>query len=221
MLKVFAAVLCFYLACNLASGAAIDSSDESNNSTNVEVALRQKRNAYGHWPVHHGSYEHHHGYKHHSHEHIEFRPVAVHHSGEHHLHYPYHNYYHWYNLHPTTFSVVHCPAQYACPAECPGVCGTWGGYYACRCHHGCPLAGEQCNHHNIAHGRFLHPFPHDASRYIQCDSTPGVVYIRSCPPHLVFDPHFSVCNYPSSVFHHHHHHGHHGSYEHHGHHWGK
>jgi hypothetical protein len=195
MLKVFAAVLCFYLACNLlVNGAAIenDSSSSSSaeelivaNGTAVE-GTRQKRSAYDYWPwYHHGHHDGHHG------------------------HHDYYDYYHWYNLHPTEFIVGTCPPQYACPAQCPGTCGTWGGLYACRCHGGCPLIGDPCNHYNIHRGHYLHPFPHDASRYIQCDTTPGIVYIRNCPAHLVFDPRFSVCNYPSNVFHHHHHHGHH------------
>ncbi|RNA42289.1 hypothetical protein BpHYR1_022330 [Brachionus plicatilis] len=113
--------------------------------------------------------------------------------------YPYH-YYNWYYAYPTyTFSVSTCSAVAACPVQCPGTCGLWSGLHACR-FTSCAIISTPCSAVNIHARLFLHPFPHDPSRYIQCDTTPGVTYVRSCPVGLVFDARFSVCNYPSQVY---------------------
>ncbi len=61
------------------------------------------------------------------------------------------------------------------------------------------LVGNPCNAYNCARGNYLHPYPFDSNRYIQCDITPGRQFIRFCPAGLVFDPRFSVCNYPTGV----------------------
>ncbi|CAF0723401.1 unnamed protein product [Brachionus calyciflorus] len=113
--------------------------------------------------------------------------------------YPYH-YYNWYYAYPTyTFTVSTCGAVASCPVQCPGTCGYWSGLYACK-FSACAIIGSPCSAVNIASGVYLHPFAHDPSRYVQCDTTPGVTYIRSCPAGLVFDGRFRVCNYPSQVY---------------------
>jgi len=62
------------------------------------------------------------------------------------------------------------------------------------------IVGNVCNLGNIGRGIYLHPYAYDANRYVQCDSTPGVFYIRNCPSGLVFDSRFQVCNYPSAYY---------------------
>ena len=86
----------------------------------------------------------------------------------------------------------------SCPSQCPGTCGTWGGLGTCR-FNSCPIVGNPCNPTNCARGLYLHPYLLDASRYIQCETVPGVVYIRSCPNGLVFDRVFNVCSYPVGI----------------------
>ena len=54
---------------------------------------------------------------------------------------------------------------------------------------------DPCTQHNIGRGLYLHPFPHDATRYIQCDAWPGYYYVRNCPGGTVFDARNGVCNY--------------------------
>ena len=61
------------------------------------------------------------------------------------------------------------------------------------------LVGTPCNAVNIARGFYLHPYPYDQNKYVQCETTPGMVYIRTCPTGLVFDDRYSVCNYPIGI----------------------
>jgi len=115
--------------------------------------------------------------------------------------YPYSNYYYsWYNLYPNHFAAatVHAPACNVCPSQCAGTCGLWGSLYACQ-YSTCPILGNPCNSVNCAKGLYLHAYPFDSNRYIQCDITPGRQFIRTCPHSLVFDPRFGVCNYPTGV----------------------
>lgn len=108
-------------------------------------------------------------------------------------------YYSWYNFRPVTFTVVPAVSTCsACPSQCPGTCGTWGGLQTCRFAQ-CPIIGNPCNPTNCARGLYLHPFHLDIHRYVQCETTPGVVYVRSCPAGLVFDRVFNVCSYPRGV----------------------
>jgi len=182
MLKIFVAVaLCLYLSTTVQS-ASIDkpaeeskAPAESGNSTSLDVVSRRKRNVYyyGGAPAGPG-----------------FGPAPG--------YVPFDNSY-WFNTYPTTFTVTSCTGTYACPPQCPGVCGTWSGLSACRTT-GCPLIGDPCNAVNIARGLFLHPFAFDSAKYVQCDSAVGVFYIRNCPPALVFDARSGVCNYPQSLF---------------------
>jgi len=189
MLKFFVAVaLCLYLSASVQSASIVDKpavTEESKvvesgaNSTSVDVVSRRKRNVYYYGgpagPAGPGPAP-------------GFAPGYV----------PYDNSY-WFNTYPTTFTVTSCTGAYACPPQCPGVCGTWSGLSACRTT-GCPLIGDPCNAVNIARGLFLHPFAFDSARYVQCDSSVGVFYIRNCPPALVFDARSGVCNYPQSLF---------------------
>merc|ERR1739836_73954 len=128
--------------------------------------------------------------------------------------YPYHDYYYaWYNTWPTYFSpaTVHAPACDVCPSSCGGTCGLWSGLYACQYTH-CPAVGNPCTAYNCARGNYLHPHPFHSHRYIQCDITPGRQFIRTCPSGLVFDPRFSVCNYPTGVVHYYNHYASHWLY---------
>jgi hypothetical protein len=56
------------------------------------------------------------------------------------------------------------------------------------------LVGDVCS--GIARGIYLYPFALDTTRYVQCDTTPGIFYIRSCPSGYVWNSVYSVCNYP-------------------------
>ncbi len=62
--------------------------------------------------------------------------------------------------------------------------------------------GNPCSSHNLHRRDYLHVYPHNPHLYIQCDeSESGRVWVRTCPAGLVFDPRFSVCNYPVGVVH--------------------
>jgi hypothetical protein len=44
----------------------------------------------------------------------------------------YYHYWYYYNYNPAVFSVSQC-GNYHCPSQCPGTCGSYSGYFACRC----------------------------------------------------------------------------------------
>jgi len=183
MLRILLAVtLCLFVSACVLHAASIDKPDDevkpdaaanNSSSSSVDVVSRKRRNVYyyGGAPGFAGP-----------------GPYV-----------PYADNGYFFNTYPTTFTVTSFTGAYACPPQCPGVCGTWSGLSACRTT-GCPLIGDPCNGVNIARGLHLHPFPFDVARYVQCDSAVGVFYIRNCPPGLVFDARSGVCNFPQSLF---------------------
>lgn len=116
--------------------------------------------------------------------------------------YPYSDYYYaWYNRYPNYFAVdAHHAAEcsHICPHSCHGTCGLWSNLYACE-YQSCAKMGNPCTAYNIHRGNYLHVHPFSQHRYIQCDVQPGRQFVRTCPSGLVFDPRFSVCNYPVGV----------------------
>jgi len=168
---LIAAIACFYVVCIAHAAPAIEQEEQiiNSNGTETDIVQRSKRDLYGYYPYGYG--------------------------------YPYGDAYAYgaaYYIPFNGFNIIPCNPVFSCPIQCPGVCGQWTGYYACRST-GCPAIGDPCNPVNIARGIFLSPFPYDPTRYVQCDTTPGLIYIRSCPMGLVFDPRLSVCNYPSQT----------------------
>jgi hypothetical protein len=44
----------------------------------------------------------------------------------------YYHYWYYYNYPPVVFTASSC-GSHTCPPQCPGTCGSYSGYFACRC----------------------------------------------------------------------------------------